>query len=361
MHLCEIEILNLWGIDEITLSFPQQVTFLTGANGCGKSTLLNVIYDTLKAAYDGDIQTTKNRFWSAKAITQDKDKHQITLTLTCLLTAQSEAQKAAVKDIPIKHQLSALKQYQTAILKQQPNVNTHIIRPQNNGLNTTIKYEIKPTLKTNQSCTAFLFQEDRNNPHNMDKINIDKQSLYWKKYNNSIDERLMYIRDEMQIYEAKLNQQIANLYPLGANWQQQTPSHQDKQLINKLQKQKQAVTKLTDTLNQYFQLSGKSIIRDEDNKFTLTHHNEQQPLHWSSLSRGEKNLIYLFLVVFLYQHEHDVFLLDEPEISMHVKWQEPLIRDLCALAPHSQFIIATHSPSLIQNGWLGHCIELEAS
>jgi predicted ATPase len=86
----------------------------------------------------------------------------------------------------------------------------------------------------------------------------------------------------------------------------------------------------------------------------------EKVIPWHLLSRGEKTLLYLFFAVFLYKSKVTVFLFDEPEISMHVKWQHNLIKDLAELAPDNQFIIATHSPSLVQNGWLGNCLEISA-
>ncbi|WP_164667189.1 AAA family ATPase, partial [Pseudomonas viridiflava] len=44
-----------------------------------------------------------------------------------------------------------------------------------------------------------------------------------------------------------------------------------------------------------------------------------------------------------------VFLMDEPESSLHVEWQRMLFPALMKLAPNSQFIVATHSPFLVMN------------
>jgi ABC-type glutathione transport system ATPase component len=51
--------------------------------------------------------------------------------------------------------------------------------------------------------------------------------------------------------------------------------------------------------------------------------------------------------------EPKLFLIDEPEISLHVEWQRQFLSDLQAIASRSghAFLIATHSPQII-NGRL---------
>ena len=44
--------------------------------------------------------------------------------------------------------------------------------------------------------------------------------------------------------------------------------------------------------------------------------------------------------------------MDEPEISLHVEWQQRLISLIRKLNPRVQIILTTHSPALIMNGWM---------
>ena len=46
-----------------------------------------------------------------------------------------------------------------------------------------------------------------------------------------------------------------------------------------------------------------------------------------------------------------IILMDEPEISLHLDWQEHFIKRITILNPNAQLIIVTHSPALIMNGW----------
>jgi len=73
----------------------------------------------------------------------------------------------------------------------------------------------------------------------------------------------------------------------------------------------------------------------------------------AKLSSGEQHeLIMIYNLLFEIPSGTRV-LIDEPEISLHVCWQEEFLKDLRAigsLVGHS-FIVATHSPSIINENW----------
>ena len=52
-------------------------------------------------------------------------------------------------------------------------------------------------------------------------------------------------------------------------------------------------------------------------------------------------------------------LMDEPEISLHIEWQERLITLIRSLNPNAQIILCTHSPAIIMNGWADAVTEME--
>ena len=43
--------------------------------------------------------------------------------------------------------------------------------------------------------------------------------------------------------------------------------------------------------------------------------------------------------------------MDEPEVSLHVDWQQQLIDIILELNPNVQIILTTHSPAVIMDGW----------
>lgn len=50
--------------------------------------------------------------------------------------------------------------------------------------------------------------------------------------------------------------------------------------------------------------------------------------------------------------------MDEPEISLHIEWQQKLIGMIRSLNPNVQIILTTHSPAVIMNGWVDAVTEV---
>lgn len=77
------------------------------------------------------------------------------------------------------------------------------------------------------------------------------------------------------------------------------------------------------------------------------------------LSSGEQNLIILYFFLLFKAKKGMCVCLDEPEISMHVAWQETMLKDLknIAKAFGIQLIIATHSIDFINGDW-DDCVDL---
>ena len=63
------------------------------------------------------------------------------------------------------------------------------------------------------------------------------------------------------------------------------------------------------------------------------------------LSSGERQLLVIFAHSFF--NQNNVFIIDEPELSLHLGWQEKLADTIFSANPSSQFILATHSPEII--------------
>ena len=69
------------------------------------------------------------------------------------------------------------------------------------------------------------------------------------------------------------------------------------------------------------------------------------------LSSGEKQILLILTTVFLQDEKPNVLLMDEPEISLHISWQDRLIELIREINPNCQLILTTHSPNIFANGW----------
>ncbi|HDL7468481.1 TPA: ATP-binding protein [Yersinia enterocolitica] len=72
-------------------------------------------------------------------------------------------------------------------------------------------------------------------------------------------------------------------------------------------------------------------------------------LETSQLSSGEQQLLLLFCYVIVARDESSVFMIDEPEISLNIKWQRKLIKTLLDITEGAniQFLFASHSMELL--------------
>ena len=75
-----------------------------------------------------------------------------------------------------------------------------------------------------------------------------------------------------------------------------------------------------------------------------------------ALSSGEKQIVILF--TYLAFQRGKIFVVDEPEISLHPRWQEEFldgVKDL--MRSDTQLIIATHSPAIVGK-YVDYCTTL---
>ena len=73
----------------------------------------------------------------------------------------------------------------------------------------------------------------------------------------------------------------------------------------------------------------------------------------SSLSSGEQHELVLLYELLFNTRADSLILIDEPEISLHVAWQQQFLHDLLKMTQLSKFdvLLATHSPLIIDDRW----------
>ncbi|WP_162988283.1 AAA family ATPase [Brevibacillus laterosporus] len=88
-----------------------------------------------------------------------------------------------------------------------------------------------------------------------------------------------------------------------------------------------------------------TVIKDEKNIY------KKIPIE--QLSSGEKNELILFYKLIFKSLPNSLILIDEPEISLHISWQNKFISDLNEIHKLNKLniLIATHSPDIISNNW----------
>jgi len=132
----------------------------------------------------------------------------------------------------------------------------------------------------------------------------------------------------------------------------QSPSADDREKATELSKSKALFQDIVDSL---FKDTHKTIDR-RSNEIVLIQADER--LEPYCLSSGEKQMLVILLTVLIQDYKHCVLLMDEPEVSLHIEWQQQLISLVRQLNPNVQIVLTTHSPAVIMNGWMDKVTEV---
>jgi len=104
-------------------------------------------------------------------------------------------------------------------------------------------------------------------------------------------------------------------------------------------------------------LQRKDLIVNERNELVVKTQSEKE-FDLKFLSSGEKQLVIIFGEALLQKHKPHIFIADEPELSLHIEWQEKLVSSLKLLNPFAQLIFATHSPDVV-GGFQDSVVQIE--
>lgn len=118
------------------------------------------------------------------------------------------------------------------------------------------------------------------------------------------------------------------------------------------------ISYLVQSLDQY--LYNKRVRYSLYDGLQIIQSNHIEPLKLSNLSSGEKNLLMLLSKIIRHSTSCSIIIIDEPEISLNIKWQRTLIKTLRMLTEgqNVQFIIATHSFEIL-SGMSKNVVKLE--
>ncbi|MDM3526769.1 MULTISPECIES: AAA family ATPase [Citrobacter] len=116
----------------------------------------------------------------------------------------------------------------------------------------------------------------------------------------------------------------------------------------KTEKMYRPINNFLQVMNSFFIDSKKKVEVDTVGRLFITR-TDGKKCNIDILSSGERQLLVLIANVMLnkYTSISRVIIIDEPEISLHLKWQEKFSETILAINPETQFILATHSPDIV--------------
>lgn len=111
------------------------------------------------------------------------------------------------------------------------------------------------------------------------------------------------------------------------------------------------ILKFKNTINNFFEPTGKLIKVTYNGKVSINITESNKKFGTDALSSGEKQLIIIIGNLIFNENitSRKVFIIDEPELSLHISWQRLLIESIINVGKNIQLIIATHSPSIISS------------
>lgn len=210
-------------------------------------------------------------------------------------------------------------------------------------INETEKEYNEVSVKLDSNFVFDLVNYSQNNP-------VDEHSIL-NRYNELIEKtqilsRMGLLSSEenrkaVTIEQAKESANAIDLY-----------IRNTEEKLKKYDKLKNNVSLFKKIINERFE--HKELYIDRDKGFLVKSTSGEKrniPLH--KLSSGEKNEFNLFFKLIFLTDRDSIILIDEPEISLHVEWQNAFIQDLKGIIEKNNFrvIIATHSPDIIDDNW----------
>jgi hypothetical protein len=124
-------------------------------------------------------------------------------------------------------------------------------------------------------------------------------------------------------------------------------------IVTEWQKVLQRKNKIYSQRDQFIEIL-KTFLKDKVVQISAMNSLELRPtyapdreLHLTDLSSGEKQVVVMLGEALLQRASSHILIADEPELSLHIEWQERLVDALTELNPNAQLIFATHSPDII--------------
>lgn len=93
----------------------------------------------------------------------------------------------------------------------------------------------------------------------------------------------------------------------------------------------------------------KEIYIDNFGNVYFQIENTGEKIEITNLSSGEKQLL-IFFTYLIFEVDRDkkaIFVVDEPELSLHLSWQKQFVKKIRDINPNIQLIFATHAPEIV--------------
>lgn len=302
MKIEKVHIKNIKGIKDLELSFRKDdkildLIVLAGVNGSGKTTILEAIKDFFNNTNISYDEPEKSNIY-LNIFFEDFEKKQI-----------EEAEKSSIDNYEHKLQdfFSALQSYEY-------------------------------NRKNNGEYYSYLIAKFFENPPKI--IYVPAENKF----------------EEIQTYSTTLSKKYKFINTINSNVIRDIPSYIATRrnylaTIEEDLTMKEITNKVVNEINDIFNILEldvklKGFSKDE-RTMPIFENSAGEEFDINDLSSGEKQLFLRTLSIKMLEPDNSIILIDEPELSLHPKWQQRIIEVYKNIGKNNQIIVATHSPHIL--------------
>jgi predicted ATPase len=402
---------NFWGDKTVTLNFNDDVNFLIGVNGSGKTTIINLIaaclnadfatldkaqFSRIRVDFFFDIEKKKDKTYIEVVKKEKSDSPYPNIIFNIKLPIETKARTFRLNELEEEmrfrypHELRRQRIHMSGQLNRDINLSLQSFvnltwlsihrtsrshNQEEKSLESSIDQKIKElssdlikyfgVLDKRYSIETEKFQknvflsliegENQTNLLQTDDLDSEKEkdslrqifllfNLQETEFSKQLDRHFNGFDDAKKTLEETKKIELNKLsFLLGTRRihsivQEWVSLNEKKNNINK--------PKITfiEELNKLFQRK-ELFINEKNELFVRTQSGKEFNL--INLSSGEKQLLIILGESLLQENRSHIYIADEPELSLHVDWQEKLVGSLKGVNPNSQIIFATHSPDIV--------------
>ena len=342
MSITNVSIKGLFGEFDYSIDLCGQLTYIHSPNGYGKSTAMHLI----TAAFKGDVDYISETQFERMDISFDDESKLIVENnrgkLLIQISKNGLETQISSSDMEDLMHVCYIGPERLVVKKKDAHISPAL---------ESYAQELYENILSAKEHSALI---------DTDLQDIDTSDVYLENHFREIKAKLDYMaptgiqptipsgmrlpptryeltnyRDEYILFAEELDSYLKNNYILA-----------------------ESIITFIDIVNSLF--IGKKVEIGTNGKIVIRLKNGSS-LPLNRLSSGEKQILIMFYNLLFHADANSLVIIDEPEISLHVSWQQRLgsfFYDICRVR-NIQMIVATHSPQIIHDRW-DNAVELRS-
>lgn len=327
MKIESIEIKGLHGDKDIKIDFNNDLNIITGRNGAGKSSVLTIIWLIISFNFNRVRDNYNFRMVRLK-------------TSEYALEFSGNLNNRSYFILDKNGQLKNVFR-ESDLLSNKGVRNKSLFFPTYRRIESKVNKDMLNLSNTLEIISDSLSMWEHKFITSVGTKDIEL--LFYKRYSTIVEE-INALNEDLPINPIDLFDFLES---------QSVSDEQKRQVRDKLKELKTIKDKKMKPIEVFKQTVAKFIkhssitLGEKSDTETLKIGDAVDAISSDLLSAGEKQM--LSFIAYNTFYEDTIFIIDEPELSLHVDWQRQLIPTLLEQGTSNQFILATHSPFIYAN------------